>query len=143
MARKYTFEVLVDRVLSGRCAVETVEGVEPFPTDFPIGDDVVSVVMHRDYPGAVVLFGEVDGAAVLAGVFASRLWSFLAIHRADLFSFSTANTPEAAIRFLFSCCADPAVFRAERARLRFVCGVEGAELLSELQRVARDSVVVM
>lgn len=138
MNTRHSFESLVDLVLSERCSVETAEGVPGWPTGATVSGAVISILMHRDVPGAVALFGEVDGVTVLTGAFSGRLKDFVAAHHAARFRFDSCRSPEAAIRFLFSKVAGISESRREDENFRFVCGVEGAELLASLKRVSED-----
>lgn len=133
---KVDFFGVVEAVLDGRMSVEAVEGVEPWPPDGSEPEAAVMVLMHRDVPGAVALFGVLDGASFLVGAYVSRLRSFLAGHEAKLFRFDSHRGPDGSVRFLFGEVArlqervllDPA--------FRMVCGSSGAELLRELKRVS-------
>lgn len=142
MRNSLTFDAVVDRVLAGLCEVETAEGVSPWPTGVRVGDAVISVLMHRDVPGAICLFGEIDGATVLTGAFSDRLKDYIAQHRASMFRFDSCRSPEASIRFLFKCVAEIGQTHKEDDNFRFVLGIEGAELLFELKRVSGASEVL-
>lgn len=136
---KLSFDSVVQAVLDGRCSVETVEGVEPWPTGVQVGCDVVSILMHRDVPGAVALFGEIGGATVLTGAFSSKLRDFIAVRHARHFRFDSVRAPDAAVRFLFKCIAEMLDSRRENENFRFVCGADGADLLASLRAISRAS----
>lgn len=133
------FDGLADLVLGGACAVESCPEVEAWPVTSDNLRGEVVVIMHRDNPGAVCLFGVVDSRPVLVGCYSSRLREVTAQRFARFFRFDSQRAPDASVRFVFD-----AVVKASRSDdvsafddLRFVFGAEGAELISELRRLQR------
>jgi len=93
--------------------------------------------MHRDCPGVVILSGLFEGRSTLVAVYSVRLSLFLARVHAEKFNFSASRGVGEMIDFAVSdlsrLARDP---EADDSAARFVEGAEGAELLSELKRVA-------
>lgn len=134
------FLSVVDAVVERRFAVDSGPGVEPWPalagTDSP---GVVTIWCHRDFPGAVAVAGECRGQSFLTGCYSYRLLAYLSAHRAELFNFEFVPPPHEAVSRLFAVLIAAVNGReSDQSAFRVVEGAEGAELLSELKRVAAE-----
>lgn len=142
MANRVDFFWLVEAVLAGRCRVLSGDAVPPWPSKGGEAlSDEVAIMMHRDCPGVVILSGLFEGRSTLVAVYSERLALFLARVHAEKFNFSALRGVGEMIDFAVSdlsrLARDPA---ADDSAARFVEGAEGAQLLSELKRVALQDV---
>jgi len=139
--RSFDFNSVASLVLEGACAVETVPDVPAWPKGDARPAGVVQVLMHRALPGAVCLLGHFKTSVFLVGCFSSRLREVLQADWPTDFVFSSDFIPERDVHFL--CRAVSAACRsADETALDdflYVCGAEGAELISELLRLQRLS----
>lgn len=135
MRKPVHFAEVVEAVLSGACTVEDGESASVFYD----GGSTVSVILHRDFPGVVALYGDMDGEDFLTGAFSSRLRSFLAQHHAARFRFDSCPSGREAISRLFRILVTRSAWERESPHFRFVCGGDGVQLLSELKRVSASA----
>lgn len=130
---KESFEAVAERVLRGEAAIETVEGIDPWP---PVGgcEDRFLVLMHRDFPGCVALFGSKGDEIVLTGAYSAALLAACKSWRPKDFRFGGRGQPQglAALSALLDAVAVSALEGVE-APFHLLCGVEGALLLSDLR----------
>lgn len=138
---RFTFASVVDRVLEGAARIDAAPGFPAWPQHGQAPEDVVSVVLHRDYPGACALVADIEGSTVLTGAFVSRLRDFVLREHPNLFVADKQIDPEGSLRSLFD-----RVVAATRGDVinddgfRLVEGFDGYVLLSEIRRVERESV---
>lgn len=139
MSKPLDFSSVIDAVLEGRLAVESSPPEKPWRSAGATAEGVVSVILHRDAAGVVVLYGELGSRVFLVGAYSARLLMFCAANHAALFNFESGRLPEQAVNFVFSLCiAASNGGDVDESGFRFVEGPEGAELLSELKRVALE-----
>lgn len=135
------FLMVIDLVLSGSCRIESY-GEESPDISGSGASDAVSVVMHKDCPGAVALVGQFDGAVFISGCFSSVLRDFCRVNHAKFFQFRPIGDGAECASFVMRVCAD--VMRGDESRagdLRFVEGVDALDLLRSLQHISRASVL--
>lgn len=139
MHKPLDFSSVIDAVLDGRLRVESSPSEKPWPSARANTEGVVSVVLHRDAAGVVVLFGHLGNRTFLTGAYSSRLLMFCAANHSSLFNFESGRLPEQSVDFVFSLCiAASRGGKVDESGFRFVEGAEGAELLFELKRVALE-----
>lgn len=142
MVKPVEFWSIVEAVLERRLSVDCSPQGQPWPVLATVDQPgSVTVLMHRDLPGATVLAGEVGGEFFLTGCFSASVFAHVARHRAEWFSFTALPEPEAMVPLFFDVVVAAMNGRkVDESAFRFIEGAEGAQFLRELKRVCRESV---
>lgn len=133
-AAKLDFVEVAERILRGEASLETVPGVEPWPVRSD-GSDSFLMLMHRELPGAVALFGVVGDEVVLCGAYSVRLYAACKEQRSEWFVFAECENKSggAAVVCLIAAIAESAQRRMNEEFI-FVAGVDACGVLRGLSK---------
>lgn len=131
-----TWEIWCDAVLAGSLAVDTVEGVPPWPPEGACAGSV-AVLMFRGAPGAVGMVGRVHGRRFMAVTVSDRLAKACREQRAGFFD---PVGPMGLVGSEIALCeALWASLDGEAVPLIQICGAEAAALLRDLRASGRGA----